>query len=402
MKRVAITGAGTINPLGSSPAETFEALRAGRCAIDRLRIPGVERLAQPIGAQVREFGPGLHAHAEAHAHRDRFAQFACFAARQALQSSGVVLDEALAQRAGVVLGTAGGGVATQDEAYHRLYAENKLRVAPLTVPKVMHNAAASHVSSDLGLYGPAFSVSSACASSNHAMGLAFHMVRSGAAPMMLAGGSEAMLTLGGLKAWEGLRVMSPDGCRPFCASRNGMVMGEGAAVYVFEEWEHARARGADILAEVAGFSMGADAGDLVKPAVAGAVRAIEGVLRDGALHRSAIGYINAHGTATRLNDRTECAALQTVFGPGAGAIPVTSTKSMHGHLIGAAGAVELLACILALREGVIAPTIGYRTPDPDCPLDVVPNQARTAVVGATLSNAFAFGGLNAVIALRRA
>jgi nodulation protein E len=392
MKRVAITGAGTINPLGMSPAETFEAFKSGRCAIGRLRITGAERLAQPIGAQVRGFDPGLQAPAEAHAHRDRFAQFACFAARQALQSSGVVLDEALAQRAGVILGTAGGGVATQDEAYHRLYAENQLRVAPLTVPRVMHNAAASHVSSDLGLHGPAFSVSSACASSNHAMGLAFQMVRSGATPMMLAGGSEAMLTLGGLKAWEGLRVMSPDGCRPFCASRNGMVMGEGAAVYVFEEWDHASARGADILAEVAGFSMGADAGDLVKPSAAGAVRAIEGALRDGALDRA----------ATRLNDRTECAALQTVFGPGAGRVPISSTKSMHGHLIGAAGAVELLACILALREGVIAPTMGYRAADPDCPLDVVPNQARTAAVAATLSNAFAFGGLNAVIALRRA
>jgi len=237
------------------------------------------------------------------------------------------------------------------------------------------------------------------------MGLAFQMVRSGAAPVMLAGGAEAMLTFGGMKAWEGLRVMAPDACRPFSADRTGMVQGEGAAIFVFEERDRAVARGAEILAEVAGFGMSADAQDLVVPSQAGAERAMALALADAGIAASDVGYINAHGTGTTLNDRTEAAAICAVFGQGLPRIPVSSSKSMHGHLIGATGAVELLACLLALREGVVAPTIGHRIADPNCALDVVPNIARAMGAGAirvSLSNAFAFGGLNAVLALRKA
>jgi nodulation protein E len=233
------------------------------------------------------------------------------------------------------------------------------------------------------------------------MGLAFQIVRSGASRVMITGGSESMLCFGGIKAWEGLRVMSKDACRPFSATRNGMVQGEGAGVFVFEEMEHAKARGADILAEVVGFSMTSDAADIVMPSKQGAARAIAGALKDAGLNPESVGYINAHGTGTAANDKTECAAVADVFGPHADRLMISSTKSMHGHLIGGTGAVELLACVMALRDGVIAPTIGYEEPDPECALDVVPNVAREAKVDVVLSNAFAFGGLNAVLALRR-
>jgi len=227
------------------------------------------------------------------------------------------------------------------------------------------------------------------------------LIRAGMADVMLTGGSESMLCFGGIKAWEGLRVMSRDAIRPFSKNRNGMVQGEGAAAFVFEEYEHARARGADILAEVTGFAMNSDAYDIVMPSQEGATRAIRDAMTNARLTPTDIGYINAHGTGTKVNDRIECAAITDALGAHAADVMVSSTKSMHGHLIGGTGAVELLACIMALREGVIAPTIGYQEPDRDCALDVVPNVAREAKVKAVLSNAFAFGGLNAVLALGR-
>jgi nodulation protein E len=402
MKRVVITGAGSINPLGTTVAETLAAFAEGRCGIGALDIRDIERLSVKIGAQVRGFEPEAHFTRAELAFYDRFTQFAVLSAREAVAQAGLEFAGDLADAAGVVIGTSGGGLGTSDDGYRAVYAEGKNRVHPFTVPKLMHNAAPSAISMAFNLRGPVFSVSSACASSNHAMGLAFQMVRAGSAPVMLAGGAEAMLCFGGVKAWEGLRVMAPDACRPFSADRNGMVQGEGAAVFVFEEYDHARARGATILAEVVGFAMTADATDIVMPSTEGAARAIAGALRDAHLAPDEVGYINAHGTGTAANDRTECAAVRQVFGSHADRLMISSTKSMHGHLIGATGAVELLACIMALRDGVIAPTIGYRQPDPDCALDVVPNVARRAKVDVALSNAFAFGGLNAVLALRRA
>ena len=272
---------------------------------------------------------------------------------------------------------------------------------PFVVPKLMNNAGASHVSMAYNLKGPGFTVATACSSSNHAMGLAFHFIRSGLAPAMVTGGSEAMLCFGGLKAWEGLRVMSRDACRPLSLNRNGMVQGEGSGVFVFEEMEHARRRGADILAEVVGFAMSSDAADIVMPNQQGAARAMDGALTDGRIPREAVGYINAHGTGTAANDKTECAAVADVFGAHADDLMISSTKSMHGHVIGGTGAIELLACVMALRDGIVAPTIGYEEPDPECALDVVPNEAREVAVEVALSNAFAFGGFNAVMALRR-
>ena len=402
MKRVVITGAGTINALGHDVPTTLEAMREGRCGIGALDIRDVDRLAIKIGGQVKSYDETAHFNRQQIALYDRFTQFALMSAEQALDQAGLEFSGELAARSGVVLGTSGGGLSTQDENYRAVYEEGKNRVHPFIVPKLMNNAAASHVSMQWNLKGPSFTVATACASSNHAMGQAFWLVRSGACDVMVTGGSESMLCFGGIKAWEGLRVMSKDACRPFSLGRNGMVQGEGAAVFVFEEYERARARGAHILAEVIGFAMTSDASDIVMPSKQGAARAMNGAMTDARIAREDVGYINAHGTGTAANDKTECAAVSDAFGAHADRLMMSSTKSMHGHLIGGTGAVELLSCIMALRDGIVAPTIGYEEPDPECALDVVPNEAREAQVDVALSNAFAFGGLNAVLALRRA
>jgi nodulation protein E len=401
VKRVVITGAGTINSLGHTVPETLEAMREGRCGIGPLEFRDVERLSIRIGGQVRQYEPETRFNRQQLALYDRFTQFTLIAAREAIEQSGLTFSGELAARAGIVLGNSGGGMTTLDDNYRSVYEDGKNRVHPFVVPKLMNNAAASHVSMEFNLKGPSFTVSTACASSNHAMAQAFQMVHGGMTPVMITGGSESMLCFGGVKAWEGLRVMSRDACRPFSANRNGMVQGEGAGIFVFEDYDHARARGADILAEVAGYAMSSDAADIVMPSKQGASRAIKGALSDARLNTSDVGYINAHGTGTAANDKTESAAVADVFGAHADRLMISSTKSMHGHLIGGTGAVELLACIMAVRDGIIAPTIGYEEPDPECALDVVPNVAREAKVDVALSNAFAFGGLNAVLALKR-
>jgi nodulation protein E len=392
MARVVITGAGTVNPLGHDVASTFAAMAAGRSAIGPLQIPDLDRLQVKIGAQVTGW-TGDFARSDL-IWMDPFAQYAVDSARQAMAQSGLgkVPD------GGVILGSAGGGLQTVDDTYRAVYQHGKNRVHPFTVPRLMASAAASLVARDLGLMGPSYTVASACSSSNHAIGQAFQMVRAGMTPVMLAGGSDAMLCFGGLKAWEGLRVLSEVACRPFSKGRDGMVMGEGAAVFVLEDRDHALARGAEILAEVAGFAMTSDAGDMVQPSVDGAVRAMAAALCCARMSAAEVGYINAHGTGTIANDRCEALAIAQVFQAD---VLVSSTKSLHGHLIGGAGAVELLACLLALQHGVIAPTAGYVAPDPDCPINLVTHE-NTAAVTAVLSNSFAFGGLNAVLALRRA
>ncbi|THD74886.1 beta-ketoacyl-[acyl-carrier-protein] synthase family protein [Thalassobius vesicularis] len=401
MRRVVITGAGTVNALGQNVPDTLEAMREGRCGITDLEFPDVERLSIRIGGQIKNFDENERFNRQQLALYDRFTQFTLIAAREAIAQSGLEFTDELSARAGVVLGNSGGGMTTLDENYRSVYEEGKNRVHPFVVPKLMNNAAASHVSMEFNLRGPSFTVSSACASSNHAMSQAFQMIHGGFCRAMITGGSESMLCFGGVKAWEGLRVMSKDACRPFSANRNGMVQGEGAGVFVFEEYEHARKRGATILAEVVGFAMTSDASDIVMPSKMGAARTIAGALNDAKITPDQVGYINAHGTGTAANDKTECAAVSDVFGHHADKVMISSTKAMHGHLIGGTGAVELLACIMALRDGVIAPTIGYEEFDPECALDVVPNEAREARIDYALSNAFAFGGLNSVLALKR-
>ena len=398
--RVVVTGQGAVNSLGRTANETMAAMREGRSGIGALEFQDMERLSIAIGGQIRHYLPEDYFGRQELTLYDKFTQFALLAAGEAMTESGLQITDELAERAGVVLGTSGGGLQTQDENYRLVYQEGKNRVHPFVVPRLMNNAAASHVSMRHNFQGPTYTVATACASSNHAMGQAMNLIRSGQADVVLTGGSESMLCFGGIKAWEGLRVMSKDGCRPFSLTRNGMVQGEGAAVFVFEALEHAQARRAEILAEVTGFAMTSDASDIVTPNLTGAVRAMRGALRDAQLAPEEISYINAHGTGTTVNDKTECAAVRAVFGAHADRLMISSTKSMHGHLIGGTGAVELVACLMALREGVIAPTINFDEPDPECDLDVVPNVARERRVRAVMTNAFAFGGLNAVLVLK--
>ena len=400
MNRVVITGSGTINALGNNVSQTLVSMREGKCGIGPLKFRDVDRLSVKIGAQVKGYNETDYFDHQELALFDRFTQFAILAARQAVEESGLIFDEELSENSGVLLGTAAGGMNTWEDNYRAVFESGKNRIHPFVVPKLMNNAATSRISMEFNLKGPSFTVSTACASSNHAIGLAFQMVRSGMAKVMVTGGSESMLTFGGVKAWEGLRVMSKDACRPFSGNRSGMVQGEGAGIFILETFENAISRGANILAEIVGFAMNSDASHIVMPSKRGAAISISRALKDARINISDVSYINAHGTGTRANDTTECAAIESVFGGHLKNLMVSSTKSMHGHLIGATGAVELLACIMALRDGIIAPTIGYEQKDETCALDVVPNFARNAKVKAVVSNAFAFGGMNAVLVLK--
>ena len=304
-------------------------------------------------------------------------------------------------RTACIIGTGVGGQTTHDDSFRRVYLEKKTRVFPLTIPKLMVNAPASQISMFCGLRGPAFAVASACASATHAIGLAFHMVRSGQVDCAVTGGAEACITFGTLRGWEAMRVMAPDVCRPFSIDRKGLILGEGAALLVLEPLERARARGAQILGEIVGFGMSADAADLTAPDLGGMTRAMEGALTDAKLTAQDIQYVNAHGTGTAANDATETQALHQVFGEHARKLAISSTKSMVGHALGAAGALEMVATVMAISEGIAPPTIGYLGPDPACDLDYVPNKARAMSIDAALSNSFAFGGLNAVLAVKK-
>ena len=400
MNRVVITGSGTVNALGTDVSETLLSMQEGKCGIGPLKFRDVDRLSIKIGAQIKGYTETDYFNRQELVLYDRVTQFAILAARQAVNESGLIFDGELSENSGVLLGTAAGGMNTWEDNYRAVFESGKNRVHPFVVPKLMNNAATSHVSMEFNLKGPSFTVSTACASSNHAIGLAFQMVRSGMVDVMIAGGSEAMLTFGGLKAWEGLRVMSKDACRPFSDNRSGMVQGEGAGIFILEKYENAISRGANVLAEIVGFAMNSDASDIVVPSQHGASTAMIRALKDARMDINDVGYINAHGTGTRANDTTECAAITKVFGAHVNKLMVSSTKSMHGHLIGGTGAVELLACIMAIRDGIIAPTIGYEQKDTSCDIDVVPNIARNAKVKGVVSNAFAFGGMNAVLVMR--
>jgi nodulation protein E len=400
-RRVVVTGIGVVSSLGLNREAHFDGLRNGRSGIGPLSIKDIDRLSVKIGGYIDDFVAETRFDRSSLTLFDRTTQMAVTAAEEAMANSGFKPDDAAAERTGVVIGTALCGMETIDSAYRTVFEEGKNRVHPFVVPRLMSNAGASHISMRHGLKGPSWTVSTACSSANHAIGQAFHMVRSGQATAMLAGGAEAPLVFGVIKAWEGLRVMSRDNCRPFSKTRSGMVQGEGAAVLVLEEMESAKARGATIWGEICGFGMTADASDIVTPSQDGAARAIRAALSDAGMSADEVGYINAHGTATAANDRTECAAIREVFGAAADDVAVSSTKSMHGHAIGAAGALEAAACLLAMTEGVIPPTINYEEVDLDCDLNVTPNTAQEKTVVAAMSNSFAFGGLNAVLAFRK-
>jgi len=353
------------------------------------------------GAEVPDYNPSAYFDEKDIGLLDRFAQFGAIAAREAVKDAGMEFDAALRERTAIVTGSCVGGQTTEDEGFVGLYRNNSNRVNPFTIPRTMGNAAASRISLEFGVVGPAYTVSTACSSANHAIGQAFGMVRNGAVDLAITGGSEAVFSVGFLKAWEAMRVVSPDTCRPFSKDRRGLILGEGGAMLVLEPLEHARARGAKIYGEIAGFGMSSDAHHITQPSAEGAVRAMRWALEDGSLAPERIGYINAHGTATQANDTTETLAIRSVFGAHADRLAVSSTKSMHGHALGAAGAIEAAATLMALRCGTLPPTANYTTADPTCDLDVIPNEARKVEVGAALSNSFAFGGLNAVLAFAR-
>jgi len=382
-RRIAITGMGAISPLGVGAETLWQGLREGRSAIGPLRHPDADRLRVKIAAQVPDsFDPTSNIEERTLIMLDRTSEFALHAAREAIAQSGLDFS--------------------QDEQSKRLYGENSPRAHPLTIVRVMTNASASQISIAYGLRGPTFAVSSACASANHAIIQAAQMIRYGLADAAVTGGTEACLTYGALRAWEAMRVLADDTCRPFSINRRGLVLGEGAGIFVLELMEHAQARGALILAELVGVGMTADATDIVMPNATGAAAAMTQALTDAGLAPQDVDYINAHGTGTQANDSTETRAIRLAFGSHADRLAVSSTKSMHGHALGASGALELVAVIGALRDGVVPPTANLDKPDPACDLDYVPNVGREMPVRAAVSNSFAFGGLNAVLALKRA
>ena len=401
MKRVAVTGWGVVSPIGLDAPAYWSGLVAGRCGIGPISIAPNERLRQKIAAEIKDFDPLVHFAPDRLKFLDRVSQLAVVAAQEAIAGSGLVLDDELRPHTACIIGSGAGGQITQDEVFRQFYEEKASRVPPLTIPKMMVSGPASHVSMHFGLEGPAYAVASACASATHAIGQAFHMLRSGAVRCAVAGGAEAGITLGSLKGWEAMRIMAPDTCRPFSKDRLGMVLGEGAAVVVLESFDDAVRRGAEILGEIVGFGMSADARDLISPDEVGMARAMTAALGDGRLAVEDVQYVNAHGTGTAANDIAETSALKRVFGEHARSLAISSTKSMVGHPLGAAGALELVATLMALRAGVAPPTIGYREPDPLCDLDVVPNEARSLAMNAAISNSFGFGGLNAVLAVKR-
>lgn len=403
MTKVAITGYGCVSALGNDAGAFRAALFAGRSGIAPLKLVRDDpRLQVRIAAQVKDFDPAALLPTARVPYLDPFSQYALVAADEAVRHAGLSSEALAGPRTAVILGTGVGGAMTQDDQYYRFYGENSRRLDPMTIPRLMPNAAASQISMTYGATGPAFTVCSACASSTHAAGVALGLIRSGMVDRVITGGSEACLTPGGMRSWEVMRVLSPEPCSPFSAGRKGMSLGEGGAVLVLESLAAAEKRGAPVRALLSGFGMTADAGDLLRPDPAGAARAMALAVADAGIDPADVGYINAHGTGTVTNDVVETQAIKDVFGEHAVKLMVSSSKSMHGHALGGAGAIELVATVLALEHGVVPPTVNWKSRDPKCDLDYVPNEARAARLKAALSNSFAFGGLNAVLCVEAA
>jgi nodulation protein E len=403
MRRIVITGMGVISPIGQNIADFQNNLFAGNSGIESAGFTYRNSEVRFPAAPVKNFRAEDWIDAKKSSLLDRFSQFAVAAALQATRDAGIEFSGEMAEKTAVITGTGVGGQSTLEESYMKLLNEQSSpRVHPFTIPRLMANAGSSQISMATGIMGPGFTVASACASAIHAMGVTLHMLRSGLIDTAITGGSEACLTFGTLKGWEALRVMAPDVCRPFSINRAGMVLGEGAAMFVLETLENAQARGAKIYAELAGFGMSSDAKDITTPDVRGASRAVSLAMKDAGLNPDDVDYINAHGTGTRINDLTETAAIKTAFGAHAQKLAISSSKSMFGHALGAAGALEMLATVLAVTENMAPPTINYLGADPECDLDYVPNEARPMTIRAALNNSFAFGGLNAVVAVKKA
>jgi 3-oxoacyl-[acyl-carrier-protein] synthase II len=407
MRRVVITGMGIISPVGNSCEEFFSNLSAGRSGVRKMSSDFVGGLSVKIAAEV-DFDAGTYFSKKIARTLDRVSQFAMVAASQACQDAALELPGEEKRRAGVYLGTGMGGARTLEDSYAQLFKQNVRRLHPLTVVMVMNNAAASYISMTHGLKGPCLTFSTACSSSAVAIGEAFRQIKHGYADVMLAGGTESLLTQGVMMSWESIGTLALEAddpstsCRPFSKDRTGFVLGEGAAILVLESMDRAKTRGARIYGELIGYGSTADADHITKPSMEGQAYAIEAALEEARISPGDIDYINAHGTATVANDLAETQAIKKVFGKRAYDIPVSSTKSMHGHLLGAAGAVELVASVLSLKHQTAPPTAFLTVPDPECDLDYVPGKARTGLKLATvMSNSFAFGGTNAVLIVRK-
>lgn len=401
MKRVVITGVGVVSSLGNNRSDFWGSISSGRSGIGPITKVDTSDLRFKNAAEVRGFDGADHFDDRMMLMLDPFAHFGVVAAREAIADAGIEFDDALRDRTGVITGSCLGGKETEDAFFFDLYANKKSRVPPIAIPRSMSNAVASHVSIEYGLTGATFTTSTACSSANHAIGQAFWLIRQGTLNAAIAGGSEAPLCYGNLKAWEAMRVVAPDTCRPFSRDRSGMILGEGGAMFVLEEMEAAKRRGARIYGEVVGFGMSADAHHLTMPLAEGAAKAIRAALDDASLAPEDIRYINAHGTATQANDPMEANAIRSVFGDRADDIPVSSTKSMHGHTLGAAGAIEAAATVLGMYYSVLPPNANFTELDPECRVNVIANEAREGSIAAAISNSFAFGGLNAVLAFKR-
>ncbi|MGJ8569070.1 MAG: beta-ketoacyl-[acyl-carrier-protein] synthase family protein [Hoeflea sp.] len=399
-RRVVITGMGGICALGGNSDDIWTSMKQGRDGCRPLDID-TRDLKVKTGCGIIGYPEDDGIDKRQSLTMSGISRISVIAARQAMKQAGLEQGEFNPHRSGAVVGVGIFGTDAVDQSYVDIFLEQKKRAHIFTVPRVMPSGPSGHVSIAMGLQGPVFGVTSACASGNHAFISAIDQIRLGRADVMLAGGAELALVYGPLKAWESLRVLARSVCRPFSADRDGLVLGDGAAIAVLESYEHAKARGANILAEIIGVGMSGDASDIVNPTVEGPAAAMRNCLADAGISADQVDYINAHGTATQTNDQTETRVIREVFGAAADTVSVSSTKSMHGHCLGASSAIELIACVNSVREGVIPPTINYTTPDPLCDLDVTPNEAREKKVDIAISNAFAFGGTNAVIAVRK-
>lgn len=408
VERVVVTGLGAISPLGLSASESWQNAWAGVSGVGPITLFDASDFLVQIACEVKNFQAEAWMPAREARRRDRFEQFASAAARQAIEQAGLEVPETRADRVGVIVSSAIGGLISLQENILAMHEDGPRRISPFLIPMMMANGAAGLIAIDYGFHGPCFSVASACASGADGIGIAWNLLRNGTIDAAIAGASEATITKIGIGSFDRLGAMSrrnddyKNTPQPFDLERDGLVMGEGAAILVLETESHARVRGADILAELAGYGATADAFHITAPSEngIGGAQAIAQALETGRIDPAEVDYINAHGTATSLNDISETRAIKKVFGEQAYNIPVSSTKSMTGHMMGATGALEALFCVQAVRENIIPPTIHYHTPDPECDLDYVPNQARQTRVRVAISNAFGFGGHNAVLAFR--
>ncbi len=409
MERIVVTGMGTVNPVGLSVAETWRNITEGISGVGPITLFDHSNLLVHIACEVKNFQPENYMDGKEARRRDRFEQLASAAAKQAIDDAGLQVQDGNAGRIGVIVSSAIGGLKSIADAVLTNDKESPRRVSPFLIPMLMANGASGIIAIDYGFKGPCFSVASACASGADGIGMAFMMLRAGMIDVAVAGASEAVVTSVGVAAFDRVGAMSRRNDdysmtpAPFDLNRDGLVMGEGAAVLVLESESHAKARGANIYAELAGYGSTADAFHVTAPHEngEGGAAAIRQALHSAEANLEDVGYINAHGTATQLNDLSETKAVKGAFGELAYKIPISSTKSMTGHMMGATGALEAILCVRAIRDGILPPTIHYRTPDPACDLDVIPNEAREKKIDLAISNAFGFGGHNAVLAVRK-